>query len=67
LEEESPIHFSLNSKDLTNETLQGFGNCKVGGQVICIEKYAVHLVLLAKEETVLQDMIDRLTGIGRCY
>jgi len=24
-------------------------------------------VLLAKEETVLQGMIDRLTEIGRCY
>jgi hypothetical protein len=24
-------------------------------------------VLLAKEETVLQDMIDKLTEIGRCY
>jgi len=67
LEEESPILFSLYSKDLTNETLQGFGNYKVGGKVIGTEKYAVDLVLLAKEETVLQDMIDRLTGIGRCF
>jgi hypothetical protein len=24
-------------------------------------------VLLAKEETVLQGMLDRLTEIGRCY
>jgi hypothetical protein len=55
----------LIGKDLTNETLQGFGNCKVGGQVICTVKYAGDLVLLTKEETVLQDMIDRLTGIGR--
>jgi hypothetical protein len=30
-------------------------------------KYADDLVLLAKEETVLQDMIDKLTEIGRCY
>jgi hypothetical protein len=28
-------------------------------------KYADDLVLLAKEETVLQGMIDRLTEIGR--
>jgi hypothetical protein len=30
-------------------------------------KYADDLVLLAKEEKVLQDMIDKLTEIGRCY
>jgi len=30
-------------------------------------KYADGLVLLAKEETSLQGMIDRLFGIGRFY
>jgi hypothetical protein len=30
-------------------------------------KYADDLVLLAKEEKVLQDMIDKPTEIGRCY
>jgi hypothetical protein len=30
-------------------------------------KYADDLVLLAKEKKVLQDMIDKLTEIGRCY
>jgi hypothetical protein len=30
-------------------------------------KYADDLVLLAKEEMVLQDMIDKLIAIGRCY
>jgi hypothetical protein len=30
-------------------------------------KYAVVLVLLDKVETVLQNMIDRLIEIGRCY
>jgi hypothetical protein len=30
-------------------------------------KYADDLVLLAKEENVLQDMIDKLTETGRCY
>ena len=29
-------------------------------------KYADDLVLLAKEETVLQDMFDKVTEIGRC-
>jgi hypothetical protein len=30
-------------------------------------KYADDLVLLAKEEKVLQDTFDKLTEIGRCY
>jgi hypothetical protein len=30
-------------------------------------KYADDFVLLAKEEKVLQDIIDKLTEIGRCY
>jgi hypothetical protein len=30
-------------------------------------KYADDFVLLAKEEIVLQDMIDKLIEIGRCY
>jgi hypothetical protein len=30
-------------------------------------KYADDLVLLAKEEKVLQDIIDKLMEIGRCY
>jgi hypothetical protein len=30
-------------------------------------KYADDLVLMAKEETVLQGMIDKLIEIGKCY
>jgi hypothetical protein len=30
-------------------------------------KYGYDLVLLAMEEMVLQDMIDKLIEIGRCY
>jgi len=30
-------------------------------------KYADNLVLLAKQEKVLQDMIDKLIEIGGCY
>jgi hypothetical protein len=30
-------------------------------------KYTDDLVLLGKEEKVLQDMIDKLIEIGRCY
>ena len=47
--------------------LEGFGDFKIGGQIIHTVKYADDLVSLAKEEKVLQDMIDKLTEIGRCY
>jgi hypothetical protein len=40
---------------------------KIGGQIIHTVKYADDLVLLAKEGNVLQDMIDKLIKIGRCY
>jgi hypothetical protein len=36
------------------------------GQVICTLEYADDLLLLAKEEMVLQGMIGRLIEIGRC-
>jgi hypothetical protein len=36
-------------------------------QVICTVKYADDLVLLAKEEAVLQGVTERLMEIGRCY
>ena len=63
----SPILFNLHSECLTKETLEGLGDFKIGGQIIHTVKYAGDLMLLAKEETVLQDMIDKLTEIGRCY
>jgi hypothetical protein len=62
----SPILFNLNSECLTKEALEGFGDIKIGGQIINTVKYADDLVLLAKEEMVLQDMIDRVIEIGRC-
>jgi len=43
------------------------GRLQIGGQIIHTVKYADDLVLLAKEENVLQDMIDKLIEIGRCY
>jgi hypothetical protein len=46
----SPILFNLYSNYLTNEALEGFGDFKTGGQVICTVKYADDLVLLAREE-----------------
>jgi hypothetical protein len=62
-----PIIFNLYSEYLTKEALGGFGDFKIGGKVIRTVKYADDLVLLAKEETVLQGMIDRLIEIGRHY
>jgi hypothetical protein len=47
--------------------LEGFGVFKIGGQIIHTVKYADDLVLLAKEEKVLQNRIDKQIEIGRCY
>jgi predicted nucleotidyltransferase len=62
----SPILFNLYSECLTKEALEEFGDLKMGGLIINTVKYADYLVLLAKEEMVLQDMIDKLIEIGRC-
>ena len=63
----SPIHFNLYIEWLTKEALDGLGDFNNGGQIIQTVKYADELVLMAKEETVLQGMIDKLIEIGRCY
>jgi hypothetical protein len=63
----SPILFNLYRECLTKKALEGFGDFKIGGQIIQTVKYADDLVLLAKEEKVLQDMIDKLIEIGRYY
>jgi hypothetical protein len=63
----SPILFNLYSEYLTKEALEGLGDFKIGGQIIHTVKYADDLVILAKEEKVLQDMINKLIEIGRCY
>jgi hypothetical protein len=62
----SPILFNLYSEYLTKETLEGFGDFKIG-QVIRTVKYADDLVLLAREGKMLQSMVDRIIEIGRCY
>ena len=46
----SPILFNLYNECLTKEALEGFGDFKIGGQIIHTVKYADDLVLLAKEE-----------------
>jgi hypothetical protein len=63
----SPILFNLYSECLTKEAPEEFGDFKIGGQISHTVKYADDLVLLAKDEKVLQDMIDKLTEIGGCY
>jgi len=63
----SPILLSWYSEILTKEALDGPGDFKIGGQITQTVKYAYDLVLMAKEETVLQGMIDKLIEFGRCY
>jgi len=63
----SPILFNLYSECLTEEGLEGFGDFQIGRHIIHAVKYADGLLLLAKEENVIQDMIDKLIEIGRCY
>ena len=63
----SPILFNLYSKCLTKEALDGLRDFNIGGQVIQTVKYADGLLLIAKEETVLQGMIDKLIETGRYY
>jgi hypothetical protein len=55
----------LYSEYLTKEALKGFGDFTVKRQVNRTVKYADDLLLLAKEKTILQGMIDRLIEIGR--
>jgi hypothetical protein len=63
----SPLLLKLYSEYLTKEALGGFGDFKISGQIIHNVKYTDDLVLLAKEEKVLQNMIDKLIEIGRYY
>jgi hypothetical protein len=62
-----PILFNLYSEFLKKEALEGLEDFKIGGKIIHTVKYADDLVLLAKEGKVLQDMVDKLIEIGRCY
>ena len=48
---------------LPREALEEFGHFQIGGQIIHTVKFADELVLLAKEEKVLQDKIDKLIEI----
>jgi hypothetical protein len=62
----SPLLFNLYSEYVTQEALKGLGDFKVG-QIISMVRYADDLWLLAKEETILQSMIAKLSEVGRGY
>jgi len=62
----SPIMFNLYSECLTKEALDGLGFFNIGGQIIQTVKHADDLVLMTREETVVQGMIENLIKIGRC-
>ena len=55
----SLIPFNLHSEYLTKEAREGFGDFKIGRQVICNVKHTDDTVLIAKEEMVLQGMTDK--------
>jgi hypothetical protein len=59
--------FNLYSECLTKEALDGLGDFNIGGKMSPTVKYADELEIMAKEETVLQGMIDKLVEIGRRY
>ena len=63
----SPILFNVYSECLTKEALHGLGDFNIGGQIIQTVKYADEVVLMAKEETLLQSMVDKLIEAGRYY
>jgi len=54
------------SEQLTKEAVEGNGGFKIG-QVKRNTRYVDKLVLLVKEETEIQSMIDRVIEIGGCY
>jgi len=59
-------HCNLYSHLFTKEALERFRDFKIG-QVSRMVKYADELVLLAKEDAVIQSMSDRLNETGICY
>jgi len=52
---------------LPRKLSKGLETYKIGGQVILTVECADDLALLTKEEKVIQDMINRLIDVGRCY
>jgi hypothetical protein len=63
----APCFFPTCTKNVLPRKFWKDGDLKIGGKIINTVKYADDLVLLAREETVLQDIISKLIEIGRCY
>ena len=63
----SPILFNLYSECLTKDALDVLGDFNIAGQIIQTVKYADNLLLMVKEEKVLQGIIDELIETGRYY
>jgi hypothetical protein len=61
----SLIVINLQSEYLTTEDREGFSDFKIGGQTVCIVKYTDNLVLLAKEEMLLQGTIENVIDVRR--
>jgi predicted choloylglycine hydrolase len=57
----------LHQISTAKEGVEGFRDIKIGRQALFTQKYAGDLELLAKTETVMQDMIDSLNETGWCY
>jgi hypothetical protein len=60
----SSILFNAYKVNFTEKSLEVFGDFKTG-KAICTVKCADDLLLLTKEEAVLQGMIEILIAIGR--
>ena len=63
----SPSLLNFYSECPTKEDLDRFGDFRIVGKVMCTAKCTDGLVLLAKEETVLQGVKGELIETGRCY
>ena len=62
----SPVLFNSYSECFTSEVLDGLGDFNIGEQIIHTVKYEGDLVVMAKGETVLQGVTDKLIEIVRC-
>jgi hypothetical protein len=63
----SPLLFKLYSEYVIQEALECLADFKLGGHMIRTMRYADDFVLLAKEETVIQSMIDKVIEVVRDY
>jgi hypothetical protein len=63
----SLLLLKLYSEYVIQEALEGFGDFKVEGQIFYTVRYGDDLVLLTKEKTILQSIIDNLIKVERGY